>query len=178
MQDVVGCVTHDRLNAKVFQAKIGPCDSLVFQKETAELSGTQPLKITLLFTYQLVSGIASSLPLTMSVVRYHYHVRDASNAEIVKYHFHPPGSEREDGNPWKPSVPYLHLHVTSNVSIGSVTFDRHHLPTGALPPTEFIRLLIEQWGVIPLTENWRSRLSSARRLYFQEPFWTVPLGHL
>jgi hypothetical protein len=179
MQDAFGCVTYARLALAAHEAKIGSCDVLLFQHGLAPLNQVEGMGIRFIFVYQpMPSALGTYAGITMKVARYYYDLVRDERRDIVKYHYHPPGSEREGDLPGGDIVPYPHIHILSDEIIGGRTFDRHHLPTGAVPPTEFVRMLIEQLEVPPNVVNWRERLADIGRRYFTEPFWSIDLGRL
>ena len=66
---------------------------------------------------------------------------------------------------------FPHLHVSDRLLVPNPTtdpdaipLDKLHLPTGRVSPRAPVRMLIEEFGVRPLTPSWQARLTEAGAL--------------
>jgi hypothetical protein len=91
-------------------------------------------------------------------VSYNYQILDLSGREILGFHWHPTGVS---------SVTYPHLHLTSRIrpietgdpsnpqrKPSQIPLAEMHIPTGPVLFENVVRLLIEEFGVIPLRPDW------------------------
>lgn len=89
---------------------------------------------------------------------YDYQILDLHERELLSYHWHPGGVS---------PVTHPHFHVTSRVrpfdvddpthptrQPHSISFADMHIPTGPVLIENVVRLLIEEFGVVPLRPDW------------------------
>ncbi|MBA2453355.1 MAG: hypothetical protein H0V47_09300 [Chloroflexia bacterium] len=89
---------------------------------------------------------------------YDYQILDLQERELLSYHWHPSGVS---------PVTHPHLDLTSRVrpfeiddpanpsrKPTSISFSDMHIPTGPVLFEHVIRLLIEEFGVVPLRPDW------------------------
>lgn len=91
-----------------------------------------------------------------------YQLLDTDETEIIAFHWHPTGISR---------VRDPHLHLSSKlrpVPIGQAGDEAPlasmHVPTGFVPLADVVRFLIDDFGVIPLRDDWSDVLASLRDL--------------
>ena len=112
--------------------------------------------------YRLIEIPNPTEPWKVSTVAYSYSLRQSNGPEILAYHWHPnlPGSVR-----------YPHLHLEYGAGISRPEFHRAHLPTGRVALEDFVRLLIESFGVLPERDNWEEDLAASRAEFEAERTW-------
>jgi hypothetical protein len=83
---------------------------------------------------------------------YEVNILDRDGGEIVAYHWHPIG---------KSSVRHPHLHLSNQIR--PIELGRNqtplpladmHLATGVVPLAHLVRMLIEEFDVEPLRDDW------------------------
>lgn len=91
-----------------------------------------------------------------------YQVIDTDETEVIAFHWHPTGVSR---------VRDPHLHLSSKlrpVPIGragdEAPLASMHVPTGFVPLADVVRFLIDEFGIIPLRDDWHTVLSTRRAL--------------
>lgn len=112
--------------------------------------------------YRLIEKPSSAEPWQVSTVAYFYALRDADGQEILAYHWHPRVT---------PEVTFPHLHVGYGARVERPEFHRAHLPTGRVALEDFVRALIEDFGVSPVRENWTDVLAKSRAEFEADRSW-------
>lgn len=102
-----------------------------------------------------------------AIASYAYALNDRSERELLAYHWHP------DSKSSPIQTPHLHLSASLVVpnpgrEATALPLDKLHLPTGLVSLTAIVRMLIDEFGVQPLTPRWRERLTEAERLLVPE----------
>lgn len=107
---------------------------------------------------------------------YQYALDDADEREIFAYHWHP---HIED-------VPYPHLHISRGAVPRAIATGVElsltqnpllpqladaHFPTRRIALEDMLRLLIEQFGVVPAREDWDEALRRARGSFASDRTW-------
>lgn len=85
-------------------------------------------------------------------VAYMY-VVGVDGSAILAFHWHPVGPS---------PVRTPHLHVGVDVQVGAVWLGKAHLPTGAVTLADVLGLVLGEFGVRPLRDDWRTVLAEAR----------------
>lgn len=101
-------------------------------------------------------------PWKVTTVSYFYTLRESDGPEIISYQWHPNVPD---------SVRYPHLHLGYGAQVGRPEFDRAHLPTGRVMLEDFVRLLIESFGVPPARDNWEEVLAESRAEFEADRSW-------
>lgn len=83
---------------------------------------------------------------------------DRAGVELLAWHWQP------DAAAAGPDYPHLHVSAALRPLLPSgdraiVPLDKLHLPTGVVPLTAVVRMLIEEFGVQPRAADWRARLA-------------------
>ena len=92
-------------------------------------------------------------PPVAASISYAFRVREASGPEILAYHLHPgAGAFRAP-----------HLHVSSGAGQLAPELQRAHLPTGSITLSQFVLMLIVDFGVAPLRPDWAAVLGSGTK---------------
>ena len=119
--------------------------------ESGLLRGASRLMLTLEQYYRIAEPPSSrTAPWQVEIVGYDYAVYDSDEREILLYHWHPHG-----GSP----IALPHLHLGSGAQVGRREVRDAHLPTGHIPLSALLRLLIVEMGVQPRRQDWDTILS-------------------
>jgi hypothetical protein len=93
----------------------------------------------------------------VTVDAYSYALHDRGGTELLVYHKH----LSRGTDDWR----HPHVHVSAalrpalpNGDRAVLPLDKLHLVTGSVPLAAFVRMLIEEFGVRPLADDWRERL--------------------
>ena len=106
---------------------------------------------------------------------YQYGVDDTNGREMFAYHWHP----HVEG------VAYPHLHISRGAVMQAFDAVRlspsrnalqpqladAHLPTRRIALEDVLRLLIEQFAVVPRRGDWDAALRLARRTFVRDRTW-------
>ena len=149
LQRIVSCISQGH----VVQARVGSAPAVYAvafgRPGTVALSGSSGRYSTTV-RQRLGPPIASALGRhRVDVLAYSYVLRDFEGPEILAYHWHP-----EVGRSTEP-----HLHISAGAGQLRSEFYRAHLPTGEVSVRQFVRLLIEAFGVRPLRTDWETLLA-------------------
>lgn len=92
---------------------------------------------------------------------YVYVLEDDGSHELVSYHWHPRSEVSSVGTP--------HMHVPAQTAL----HDLHHahFPTGRVSFESVIRFAIEEFGVVPLANDYRQRLAEAEARFRTHGTW-------
>ena len=160
IQRILSCVTRDVISLQGAPGR-SPYDPGDVQHVielggpgVVRLTGAEQLSLRVLFRYQIGSTGEQGRGWDVTTRAYYYAVRDADRGEVVAYHWHPEGSG---------SVTDPHLHVGRAIvgpalQFGNRYIHRMHFPTGEVSLAAIIRLLVEEFGVRPLRDDWREVL--------------------
>jgi hypothetical protein len=121
------------------------------------------LRLALQFRVDRLAGVDE--PYHVSTAFYHFDVLDRDGNEIVVFHWEPEGRGPVH-------APHLHLSATTPVVLpqregsgvaGMKThLSRLHLPTGQLLIEDVVELLIRDFAVVPLRDDWEHVLADNR----------------
>ena len=109
------------------------------------LRGSSQLMLRLEQYYRIAEPPLPRTRWQVEIVGYDYAVYDSDEREILLYHWHPRG-----GSP----VATPHLHLGNGAQVGRREVRGAHLPTGHVPLSDLLRLLIEEMGVQPRRQDW------------------------
>ena len=103
--------------------------------------------------YRVIENPDPREPWQVRTVAYHYTLREIDEGEILSYQ-------------WYPNVPrsvtFPHLHLKHRAMLGRPEFERAHLPTGRVTLEDFVRLLIVDFGIPAVKEDWEQPLEASR----------------
>jgi hypothetical protein len=99
---------------------------------------------------------------------YQYRLLDRAERELLTYHWQP-GAEFLG-----PDHPHLHVSAALDTRINaldmeSIDLSRRHLTTGLVSLGDFVRMLIEEFGVAPVRSDWRDALARAEAALRDDP---------
>lgn len=133
--------------------------------EFAPLKGAPRLHLSVALEYELIeTDDPDRGPWKVSTKRYRYHVVSDDKTEVILFHWLPEGNcSTEDP----------HLHVGhSQLTSGAVLTRKTHVPTGRVSLESVIRLLITEFGVIPLRADWSERLTECEAGFRRFRTWS------
>ncbi len=133
--------------------------------EFAPLRGAPRLHLSVQMEYELIqTDDPQRGPWKVSTSRYRYHVLSDDMTEVILFHWLPGG---------KCSTEDPHLHVGhSQLTSGAVLTRKTHVPTGRVSLESVIRLLITEFGVIPLRTDWSELLAECEARFQQFRTWS------
>lgn len=99
----------------------------------------------------------------MRSVSYHYTLGEAGGHEILSYQWHP-------NVPRSVTFPHLHLQYGAGL-LGRREFERAHLPIGRVTLEDFVRLLIDDFGVPAARDDWEQALEESRIEFESDRSW-------
>ena len=114
------------------------------------LRGPSRLMLRLEQYYRIAESPSPRTSWQVEIVGYDYAVYDSDEREILLYHWHPRG-----GSP----VATPHLHLGNGAQVGRREVRDAHLPTGHVPLSDMLRLLIEDMAVHPRRQDWGTVLA-------------------
>ena len=114
----------------------------------------EPITLGVDVHYQVFAEHYDPRQYRVVTVGYRYAISTAQQREIIAFHWHPARRSHEQ-NP--------HLHVGSAVvdvsrSDFGRTFSRFHIPTGHMPLSRVVRMLITEFDVVPNRQDWEAVL--------------------
>jgi hypothetical protein len=113
--------------------------------------------------YRVIENPNSRKPWQVRTAAYHYTLRDhREEAEILSYQWHPNVPD---------SVTYPHLHLESAAGLSRSEFEQAHLPTGRVIIEDFVRLLIDDFGVPAARDDWEQALEKSRAEFDADRSW-------
>lgn len=133
--------------------------------EFAPLRGAQRLHLSVQMEYEIIeTDVPDRGPWKVSTKRYRYHVVSDDKTEVILFHWLPEGNcSTEDP----------HLHVGhSQLTPGAVMTRKTHVPTGRVSLESVIRLLITEFGVIPLRTDWDATLARCEDRFRRYRTWS------
>ncbi len=147
-----GCITASRLLARP-TGRHGGTEWTIGFATPAPIRASGPLAgatISVRMTAAVVGELAN-------VTSYQIAFRDRLDAELLAWHWQP-GPDFAG-----PDHPHMHVSAALRPSLAAgeravVPIDKVHLPTGLVPLSAIVRALVEEFGVQPLTIDWRERL--------------------
>jgi hypothetical protein len=131
----------------------------------AALRGQNRLHFSAAIEYELIKTDDPELgPWKVRTDGYWYHVVSDAKDEVLLFHWHPDRNSTEQ-------APHLHLG-TSQLTREAVVTRRTHVPTGRVSLESVIRLLITDFGVVPLRSDWDQLLDANERRFLQHRTWS------
>lgn len=114
--------------------------------------------------YRIIEHEGARGPWKVRTVAYYYTVEKAGGPgqEMFGYHWHP--NERT-----AITFPHFHLYQAAGAMRDDVR--KAHFPTGRIAFEDMLRLVITQFGVIPLRDNWETILDQTQRAFEDWQTW-------
>src|SRR5215212_9757803 len=138
MQKTVSCVTGSilRPSKNGYEVSERP-HILTFPDDPVVLQGADGLAMSIRHYYCIERGEGLWRWRTKTAA-YYYELQTLSGAEVFSYHWHPDG-------PSPATFPHLHIGNGSGVQIDGLR--KAHFPTPRMALEDFLRTLIEDFGV-------------------------------
>jgi hypothetical protein len=138
--------------------------ALALSEDPTVLGRDRRYALTLSQHYRIVKAEAARGPWKVETVAYYYTVKEPvpPHREIFGYHWHP-----ESRSPI--TFPHFHLHEGAN--IGARHLAGAHFPTGRIAVEQVLRLLIEEFNVQPLRDDWSTVLQQTQERFEQWRLW-------
>ncbi len=153
----ISCVTNSVLDVRGgYYQSHEPHTMILAGGESVRLPQSRRA-ISVIGLYELVRYAGTGGPWEARTAGYYYALEDDNGREIIAYHWHP-GSAIGS----VPDYPHLHLGAGSRVSLGEL--QKAHVPTGYVSLADFLRLLISDFQITPLRDDWAPILDGARGL--------------
>lgn len=111
-----------------------------------ELGGGSNLALEIRQHYRVVPNPEPHEPWQVTTVAYYYTLLQSGGPEILSYQWHP--EQRS-------SATFPHLHLQAGARVGVPQLTKAYLPTGRVVAEDFVRLLIQHFGVRPLRHDWK-----------------------
>jgi hypothetical protein len=115
--------------------------------------------------YRIIEFEGSRGPLKVSTVGYAYTLAEAARPEVtlLAYHWHPHGRSQN-------TSPHLHIYQCAEIRRpdGRVA----HFPTGRIALEEVLRLVIQEFNVRPLREDWEAIINSTQTAFEKWRTWS------
>ena len=146
IQRLVSCVTDSVVDvAGGYHVSPVPHTLALSNREPVALSGPSRLMLGFRQNYRIVASGPSEQSHRVEIAGYNYVVYDSDRREVLIYHWHPRG---------RSFVSTPHLHLKHGAEVGRSEVRDAHLPTGFVPLTAFLRLLILDLRVQPQRPDW------------------------
>jgi len=119
--------------------------------------------LSLFMWYEIIRTDTDRGPWKVRTAGYMYTVQSEAGDEVFSYHWHPQGES---------PVTYPHLHMGHvKLDPDGMLLQKAHLPGGRVSVESIVRLLIQDFGVIPLREDWESVLDSGEETFTRWRTW-------
>lgn len=128
----------------------------------ARIARPADIAIRIAQQYRIVHAEGDRGPPKVQAVAYMYTVEDADGREVFGYHWHPTSR-----SPF--SLP--HLHLEAGAMVGRAELQHVHFPTGRVSVEEFLRLVIEAFGVKTRRRDWRALLQQTQAAFSKWRTW-------
>jgi len=158
LRQVLSCVTQEVLFVSGGYYPSETPHALTLSNSPARLGRDRRYALRLIQHYRIVEDVVPRGPWTVQTVAYYYTIQEAHDPrrEIFGYHWHPQG---------KSAVTYPHFHLYEGAGIDEHGVQQAHFPTGRVAVEDVLRLVIEEFAIEPLREDWNEVLTQR-----QSPF--------
>lgn len=158
----ISCITPAVLNNRGgYRASERP-HTLTLSEDPVRLASNEIFFLSLTQYYRAIDvpGDADRGPWKVTIDGYEYSIDDAEGHEILAFPWHPATA---------PAFP--HLHLSAGASIGRKGLQEAHIPTGRIAIESMIRLLIADFGVKALRDDWAEVLDDTQVRFEQYRTW-------
>lgn len=126
---------------------------------SARLHSDSRLSLRFRHRYTIVEAEGEYGPWTVRSTEYLYEFFNQEERSILAYHWHPNSRSH---------VTWPHLHVPQTMPFD---LSRAHAPTGRVSVEAVVRFAIEDLGVRPSRENWRSAVEQGEQVFRRWRTW-------
>ena len=163
LRRVVSCITPRILNVRGgYHPSEEPHTVFIGDGLSVPLAGPSLLKLRLANHYRIIEAPDERGPWKVSTAGYFYALDDASDQEIIVYHWHPEG---------RSPIRFPHLHLGPGAGCRREDLAAAHCPTGRIPVEEFLRFAIVDLAVEPVRPNWSEVFTEAQRDFERWRTW-------
>jgi len=173
LQRAVGCITRQQLWVAHNRYDPNLRHTITFGRNAEPVplrgySGPTGLQFDLLHQYRITNDAPGQPDLgwRVSTMQYEYRILDHTERELLVYHWQP-GTDNSG-----PDHPHIHISGTlqgmrSATERLEIPLDKLHIPTGRVSIEAVIRMLITEFGVRPLREDWEKRLNETESRFHE-----------
>lgn len=155
LRRVVSCITARVLNVRGgYHPSTKPHTVFVGDGLPVPLAGPGLLKLRFAHHYRIIQAPDERGPWKVGTAAYFYSLDDASDQEVISYHWHPEGQS---------PIQFPHLHLGPGARCQRDEIAVAHCPTGRISIEEFLRFAIADFRVEPLRTDWPEVLAAAQR---------------
>jgi len=127
--------------------------------DAVKLNSTPILYVTVQMQYRVVEAKGDRGPWKVTTAAYNYSIQDRLEKEIIAYYWHPTV---------KPFYPHLHVCPATGVNL----LRKIHLPTARISIEDVLQLLVEQFKVKPIRQDWKKVLMETKGVYENFRTWS------
>jgi hypothetical protein len=160
IRQAISCLTKHVVTASGFDPNNGRPHVLTINNgDPVKLSSSDPISFTFQMQYRIVEAEGERGQWKVKTAGYNYSIQDESEQEILGYHWHP-----------NTVLAYPHLHICSASGVNLLR--KIHLPTGRISVEDVLQLLIEQFKVRPIRQDWQKVLKRTKAGYEKFRTWS------
>lgn len=164
LEVALACVAHAKFTLTPgARGEVGRTHSWTLNGDQAVQLGDVSLRATMQFECQDTGESRRDQRYRVSTRGYMYGISGAAG-EIFSAHWHP----NSQVSSFK--APHYHLGDVA-LSDEGVYLARAHIPSGRVSFEEIIRMLLEQFGVQPLCDDWSDRLDRTEKDFIDHRHW-------
>jgi hypothetical protein len=165
LRQALACVTNEILLVGGGYYPSSSPHAVTLSHNPAVLGRDRRLALTLIQQYRIIEDDVPRGPWKVRTVAYNYTVEEATGSghEIFAYHWHP--RERTARH-----FPHFHLYQGAGGIHEAVR--KAHFPTGRIAIEDVLRLLITEWGVKPLHNDWEAILDRTSAAFQDWRTWS------
>ena len=158
IRQAVSCITHSIVISGFDPISSKPHVLTINNGDPVKLTSTPTLYLTVQMQYRVVEGKDERGSWKVTTSGYNYSVQDRLEKELFAYHWHP----------WvKPCYAHLHVCQASGVNL----LRKIHLPTSGIAIEDVLELLIEEFKVKPIRQDWNKTLRKTKAAYEKFRTW-------
>ena len=164
LQLALSCVSQEVLTVRGGYYPSATPHALTLGNSPAILGHDRRLALKVVQHYRIIEHEGARGPWKVRTVAYNYTVEEAGGAgrEMFAYHWHP--NERT-------AITFPHFHLYQGAGAMRDEVRKAHFPTGRLAFEDVLRLVITQFGVIPLRDDWETMLERTQAAFEDGRTW-------
>lgn len=132
--------------------------------EPVNLAGERTLRLTSQFDYHIEKAEGKRGPWKVTTEAYQHSLEDENGLEIVAYQWHPRNASAY-------TLPHLHIGTGIGASLGGI--HKYHFPTGRVSLEDVLGLVIREFGVEPVRDDWEDVLRETQAGYEDTRTWPL-----
>ena len=164
LQHALSCVSQELLTVRGGYHPSGTPHALTLGNSPAILGRDRQFALKVIQHYRIIEHEGVRGPWKVRTVAYYYTVEEAgeSGREMFAYHWHP--SERT-------AITFPHFHLYQGAGPMRDDVRKAHFPTGRVSFEDVLRLVITQFGVLPLRDDWAAILDQTQTAFEDWHTW-------